>query len=148
MKPLFLRARSSPATGPEGHLPPTATFAIIAGMNRVHAMIGRTRKILKRAALFMAGAQLVLGSAPLFESGVTSASAHVETSGTKLHYSHNDSDCVACQAAQILASAQRSEKESLALRLAPEVTPFAASPGDQSAPAATAKARDPPGTVV
>jgi hypothetical protein len=61
---------------------------------------------MRKAAIVVAAAQVVLGSAPLFENGARNASAHVEAKGVQLHYAHDEATCIACNASRILGGAE------------------------------------------
>jgi hypothetical protein len=74
-------------------------------MTVVRFMLGRTRSLMRKAAVLLAGTQLVLGGAPLLESGAKSASAHVESKGIQLHHAHDEASCIACTAHRILGGA-------------------------------------------
>jgi hypothetical protein len=58
------------------------------------------------ALFFFAVAQVFLSFAPLLEArNGPDARAHVEAGGTKLHHAHDESECSACIARGLLASA-------------------------------------------
>lgn len=64
------------------------------------------RALWRPALFFFAVAQIFLSFAPLFETrNGPDARAHVEEAGTKLHHAHDESDCSACLARGLLASA-------------------------------------------
>src|SRR5690349_9761115 len=64
------------------------------------------RALWRPALFFFAVAQIFLSFAPLFEGRDGQDSrAHVEEAGTKLHHAHDESDCAACVARGLLASA-------------------------------------------
>lgn len=79
-------------------------MATFAGMRLVQNLLGKTRVFLRRAALLLAVGQAAMGAAPLLERGGTSAVAHVEESGTQLHYAHDEAGCVACVAHKLVGS--------------------------------------------
>lgn len=79
-------------------------MATFAGMMVVQNLLGKTRILLRHAALLLAFGQAAMGVAPLLERGGTSAVAHVEESGTQLHYAHDEADCVACVAYKLAGS--------------------------------------------
>jgi hypothetical protein len=55
---------------------------------------------------FFAVAQIFLSFAPLLEArNGPDARAHVENAGTRLHHAHDESECAACIARGLLASA-------------------------------------------
>lgn len=64
------------------------------------------RSLWRPALFFFAVAQVFLSFAPLLEwhNGETMRT-HVEAAGTGLHHAHDESDCAACVARGILASA-------------------------------------------
>lgn len=70
-------------------------------MTRVQILIGRTRTIMRKAAVVLAAAQIVVGGAPFAESGRGSAIAHVEDAGVQLHYAHSEEFCIACAALKV-----------------------------------------------
>jgi len=56
---------------------------------------------------FFALAQIVLAFAPLIEGRRGGdARAHVESAGTGIHYAHNEANCSACVARQLLSSSE------------------------------------------
>jgi len=56
---------------------------------------------------FLALAQMVLAFAPLIDGRRGGDSrAHVESAGTGLHYAHNEADCPACVARQLVSSSE------------------------------------------
>jgi hypothetical protein len=64
------------------------------------------RALWRPAIFFFAVAQVFLSFAPLLEGHYgPDARAHVEPAGTKLHHAHDESDCSACIARGLLASA-------------------------------------------
>lgn len=71
--------------------------------------IARPKFLMRKAALLVAVAQMVVGVGPLLEVGVRDASSHVEATGVQLHYSHDDSTCAACVTRQILGGAEPAE---------------------------------------
>lgn len=64
---------------------------------------------MRKAALLVAMAQMVVGLAPLLEAGGRDAHSHVEATGVQLHYSHDDATCGACVTRQIFAGAEPAE---------------------------------------
>jgi hypothetical protein len=58
-------------------------------------------------ALIAMAAQLVVAMAPLAEGRDRSMASHVESTGTKGHYTHNDATCAACQARSIHGTTSR-----------------------------------------
>ena len=76
------------------------------------------RALWRPAIFFFALAQITLAFAPLLEGHFgRSAYAHTEPAGTHLHYAHDESDCSACVARNLLSSAK------------PSVTPLALDSG-------------------
>src|SRR6187551_2746284 len=66
------------------------------------------------AIFFFAVAQFVLAFAPLMEGRFgPDARAHAEEAGTNVHHAHNDADCVACTARDLMAAAEPGAKSSL-----------------------------------
>lgn len=84
------------------------------GMTVVQRLLGVTRSTMRKAAMVLAATQIVLGTAPLTESEIRSAGAHVEASGVGLHYAHNEELCVACISLKVLGSADVEEGSALA----------------------------------
>ena len=72
----------------------------------VRIMMARTRSLMRKAAIFIAATQVVLGSAPLFENGTRNASAHVEANGVSLHHAHDEATCIGCTASRLLGGAE------------------------------------------
>ena len=72
----------------------------------VQIMLGRTRSLMRKVAVLIAASQLVLGSAPLFESGARDASAHIEANGVALHHVHDEANCIAFTASRLLSGAE------------------------------------------
>ena len=72
----------------------------------VQIMMARTRSLMRKAAIVIAATQVVLGSAPLFESGTRSASAHVEANGVSLHHAHDETTCIGCTVSRLLGGAE------------------------------------------
>lgn len=69
------------------------------------------RALWRPAIFFFAVAQFVLAFAPLMEGRFgPDARAHVEESGTNVHHAHNDADCAACTARDLMAGAQPGDK--------------------------------------
>jgi hypothetical protein len=58
-------------------------------------------------ALLATAAQLVVAMAPLAEGRDGRMASHVESTGAKGHYTHNDATCAACQARSIHGSTSR-----------------------------------------
>jgi hypothetical protein len=75
-------------------------------MTVVQSIMGRTRSFMRKAAILLAGTQLILGTAPLLETGSRSASAHVESKGVQLHHAHDEANCIACTAHRLLGGAE------------------------------------------
>ncbi|MEJ7759847.1 MAG: hypothetical protein WKF55_09705 [Gemmatimonadaceae bacterium] len=68
------------------------------------------------AMLFFAVAQIVLAFAPILEGRLgASADAHVESTGTGLHHAHDDANCTACLARQLLASSEPGRQQGVSL---------------------------------
>ena len=88
---------------------------MLSGMTVVQMLIGRTRSTMRKAAVFLAATQIMLGSAPLTESGSRSAGAHVEAIGVELHHAHSEESCIACAALKIFDSAAPEEESPLPL---------------------------------
>ena len=65
------------------------------------------RALWRPAIVFFAIAQVVLAFAPLMEGRFgPDARAHVEQAGTNVHHAHNDADCAACTARDLMAAAE------------------------------------------
>jgi hypothetical protein len=58
-------------------------------------------------ALLAMAAQLVVSVAPLAEGRDGRMASHVESTGAKGHYTHNDATCAACQARSIQGTTAR-----------------------------------------
>ena len=74
------------------------------GMTVVQRLLGVTRSTMRKAAMVLAATQIMLGTAPLTESGSRSSSAHVEASGVDLHHAHNEESCIACVAMKVFGT--------------------------------------------
>jgi hypothetical protein len=61
---------------------------------------------MRKAALLVALAQMVVGVVPLLEVGGRGTYSHVESTGVQLHYSHDDTTCAACVTRQLLGGAE------------------------------------------
>jgi hypothetical protein len=72
----------------------------------VSITMSRTKRLMHKAAFVVAAMQIVVGSAPLLESGSQSARAHIEANGIQLHHAHDDASCVACAANRLLSGAE------------------------------------------
>jgi hypothetical protein len=75
-------------------------------MTFVQKLIGLSRATMRKAALVVAATQIMLGTAPLTESEVRSAGAHVEAGGVDLHHAHSEETCIACIAFKTFGHAQ------------------------------------------
>jgi len=75
-------------------------------MTVVQMLFGVTRSTMRKAAVVLAATQIMLGTAPLSESGSRSTGAHVEASGVDLHHAHNEESCIACIAIKVFAGAE------------------------------------------
>jgi len=84
---------------------------IFPGMTFVQKLIGLSRSTMRKAALVVAATQIMLGTAPLTESEVRSASAHVEAAGVDLHHAHSEETCIACVAFKAFGDAHPSERD-------------------------------------
>lgn len=71
----------------------------------VQVMLKKTGALMRLAAVLLAVGQAAMGFAPLLEKESASATAHVETSGTQLHYAHDESGCIACVAHRMAGGA-------------------------------------------
>ena len=70
------------------------------------------RSLWRPALLFFSVAQVMLALAPLAEAKTAgNARAHVEEAGTSLHHAHNEADCVACAARELLSSSDPAARE-------------------------------------
>ncbi|HWL39941.1 MAG TPA: hypothetical protein VNO75_06865 [Gemmatimonadaceae bacterium] len=81
-------------------------------MTRVQILIGRTRSMMRKAAVVLAATQMVIGGAPFAESGSRSATAHVEAAGVQLHHAHAEELCIACAALKVVGGAAPSDTHS------------------------------------
>jgi hypothetical protein len=86
---------------------------MLSGMTVVQMLIGRTRSTMRKAAVFLAATQIMLGSVPLTESGSRSAGAHVEAIGVQLHHAHSEESCIACAAMKLFDGAEPEDSPSL-----------------------------------
>src|SRR5688500_20370942 len=84
---------------------------IFPGMTFVQKLIGLSRSTMRKAAVDVAATQIMLGTAPLTESEVRSASAHVEAAGVDLHHAHSEETCIACLAFKAFGDADPSERD-------------------------------------
>lgn len=75
------------------------------GMTVVQKLLGVTRSTMRKAAMVLAATQIMLGTAPLGESGSRSSNPHVEAGGIDLHHAHNEESCIACIAIKVFAGA-------------------------------------------
>jgi hypothetical protein len=67
---------------------------------------------------FFAVAQFVLAFAPLMEGRFgPDARAHAEEAGTNIHHAHNEADCAACTARDLMAAAEPGAKGFLVAHL-------------------------------
>jgi hypothetical protein len=106
------------------------------------------RALWRPALFFFAVAQFLLAFAPLLEGRQgPDARAHVEEAGTTLHHAHNDSDCAACIARGLLASADPQSAEAPLFSTSPSIDIDAASRSVKSAWANHARSRAPPVVV-
>ena len=101
------------------------------GMTVVQRLLGVTRSTMRKAAMVLAATQIMLGTAPLTESGSRSSVAHVEAGGVDLHHAHNEESCIACVAMKVFDNAD------------PEHAPRASSVTRLAAPAARSDSFDP-----
>jgi len=65
-------------------------------------------------ALLAMFAQAVVAVAPLAEGRTARMSSHVEANGSASHFTHNEANCVACQARSLHASTPTPEHTSIA----------------------------------
>lgn len=72
------------------------------------------RALWRAAIFFFVLAQVDLAFAPLMEGRFgPDARAHAEEAGTNIHHAHNDADCAACTARDIMAAAEPADKSVL-----------------------------------
>lgn len=72
------------------------------------------RVLWRPAIFFFAVAQFVLAFAPLMEGRFgPDARAHAEQAGTNIHHAHNEADCAACTARDLMAAAEPAAKSVL-----------------------------------
>src|SRR5688500_1335175 len=86
---------------------------IFPGMTFVQKLIGLSRSTMRKIALVVAATQIMLGTAPLTESEVRSASAHVEGAGVDLHHAHSEATCIACVAFKTFGDPQPAQRTGL-----------------------------------
>ena len=77
-------------------------------------------------ALLAMFAQSVVAVAPLAEGRTARMSSHVEANGSASHFTHNEANCVACQARSLHASAPTPEHAPISHEHAPVVRPSVA----------------------
>lgn len=107
------------------------------------------RSLWRPALFFFAVAQVFLSFAPVFEGRQgPDARAHVEESGTTLHHAHNESDCTACTARLLLASADPERPGTSAFDAAAEIQPVSRVAVLSSAWTTLARSRAPPSALI
>lgn len=106
--------------------------------------IARSKSLMRRAALLVAMAQMVVGVGPLIEVGVRDAYSHVEATGVQLHYSHDDASCAACVTRQILGGAEPAELPPIIAVAKPNGDVVASSARTVSSPRHLRNSRAPP----
>ena len=76
-------------------------------------------------ACLAVAAQTVVAMAPLAEGRDSRMASHIESSGNRTHYLHNDATCAACQARSIHGTTSHASVAILAAALAPSaiITP-------------------------
>jgi hypothetical protein len=79
-------------------------------MTVVQKLIGLSRSTMRKAALVVAATQIMLGTAPLTESEMRSAGAHVEGAGVDLHHAHSEATCIACVAFKTFGDPQPAQR--------------------------------------
>lgn len=72
-------------------------------------------------ALLGATAQLTVALAPLAEGRDARMGSHIESSGTRAHFTHDDAKCVSCQARSIHGTTERASLPTILERLSPTV---------------------------
>lgn len=72
------------------------------------------RRLFAFFALLAMFAQSVVAIAPLAEGRTARMSSHVEANGSASHFTHNEANCVACQARSLHASAPAPDHEPIA----------------------------------
>ena len=103
------------------------------------------RSLWRPALLFFSLAQVMLALAPLAEARTAGlARAHVEEAGTSLHHAHNEADCVACAAREILSSSDPSSREGYDSDAASGAASLARSVADPSETRTAIRSRAPP----
>ena len=112
---------------------------IVAGVT-----IARPKSLMRKAALLVAMAQMVVGLVPLLEVDARDAYSHVETTGVQLHYSHDDTTCAACISRQILGDAEPAELPPILAVAKPSGDVVAASARAVSSPRHLRNSRAPP----
>ncbi|MEO5904265.1 MAG: hypothetical protein ABIQ55_09660 [Gemmatimonadaceae bacterium] len=72
------------------------------------------RALWRPAIVFFVVSQFVLAFAPLMEGRFgPDARAHAEQAGTAIHHAHNDADCAACAARDLMAAAEPGSSASI-----------------------------------
>jgi len=81
------------------------------------------RRLFAFFALLAMFAQAVVAIAPLAEGRTARMSSHVEANGSASHFTHNEANCVACQARSLHASAPAQDHEPISHEHAAVVRP-------------------------
>jgi len=120
---------------------------IFPGMTIVQILMGRTRSMMRKAAVVLAATQIMLGGAPFAESG-SRAMPHVEAAGVQLHHAHAEELCIACAALRIFDGASPVSPAPLAASDA-SAPAFAASKSpDQRLAQDLTRSRAPPSAIL
>ncbi len=99
--------------------------------------------------LFFALAQLVLAFAPILEGRLgASTRAHVESAGTGAHHAHDEANCSACVARQLLSGTELPARHDSVLDgTSPQPVPVSVAFSGSSSPPST-RPRAPPSVSV
>lgn len=121
---------------------------VFPGMTVMQLLMSRTRSAMRKAAALLAAVQIVLVAIPLAESGGSSTSAHVESSGVQTHYAHNEELCVACAARKMFDGAVPTEVSPLASSEESDAAIAVANSFNPAPASDPPRSRAPPSTLV
>ena len=120
---------------------------IFPGMTIVQLLMGRTRSIMRKAAVVLAATQVMLGGAPFAESA-SRATAHVEAAGVQLHHAHTEELCIACAALRIFDGASPATPAALVASEESAVTVATSETLDQRLIRGRTRSRAPPSAIL
>lgn len=116
-------------------------------MTFVQILMGRTRSMMRKAAVVLAATQIMLGGAPFAESA-SRATPHVEAAGVQLHHAHTEELCIACAALRIFDGASPGSPASLVPSEASAVAIANSKNVDQRLARSPTRSRAPPSTIL